>query len=100
MLGICRFPWIELGLNELHYEKFYSLVTGHEMKLPELLEKSDRIYDLTRMSKKDDTIPYEVDSSPIQTGATTGKVALKEGFERLLTLYYKKVRVGRKRCAQ
>ena len=97
MLGVCRFPWIELGLNELHYEKFYSLITGNEMKLPELLEKSDRIYDLTRMinvklgmGKKDDSIPYKVHSSPIQTGATAGKVISKDDFERLLSLYYKK----------
>ena len=28
MLGVCRLPWIELGLNERHYENFYTHVTG------------------------------------------------------------------------
>ena len=30
MLGVCRLPWIELGLNELHYARFYTYVTGRE----------------------------------------------------------------------
>jgi hypothetical protein len=88
--GVCCLPWIELGLNELHYEKFYSLVTGHEMKLPELIEKSDKIYSLTRMIKNDDTIPYKVHSSPSQAGATARRVVSKDDFERLLSLYHVK----------
>ena len=97
MLGVCRLPWIELGLNELHYENFYSLVTGKSTKLPELLEKSNRIYDLTRiinaklgMARKDDTIPYKVRECPIQSGATAGKVVPQHDFEKLLDLYYLK----------
>jgi aldehyde:ferredoxin oxidoreductase len=97
MLGVCRLPWIELGLNEEHYARFYSFVTGREATLPELLEKSNGIYNLTRlintrlgMSRKDDSIPYKVHACPIQTGATAGKVIDKEHFERLLGLYYEK----------
>ena len=47
MLGVCRLPWIELGLNEQHYARFYSAITGQEATLPELLQQSDDIYDLT-----------------------------------------------------
>jgi len=97
MLGVCRFPWIELGLNEKHYAKFYSYVTGKTMTLPELLEKSAKIYDLTRlintrlgMSRRDDTMPHKVHSCPIRTGATAGDFIDKEQFERLLDLYYQK----------
>ena len=97
MLGVCRLPWIELGLNEQHYERFYSAVTGHQATLPELLEKSNRIYDLTRlintrlgMSRSDDTMPYKVHSAPVRTGPTAGQVVDKQTFERLLDLYYRK----------
>jgi len=97
MLGVCRLPWIELGLNEQHYERFYSSVTGQPVTLPELLEKSNRIYDLTRlintrlgMSRADDTMPHKVHSAPVQTGPTAGQVIKKEDFERLLDLYYQK----------
>lgn len=97
MLGVCRLPWIELGLNEQHYERFYSSVTGQEVTLAELLEKSNRIYDLTRlintrlgMSRADDTMPHKVHSAPVQTGPTAGQVIEKEDFERLLDLYYQK----------
>jgi aldehyde:ferredoxin oxidoreductase len=97
MLGVCRFPWIELGLNEEHYAKFYEYVTGNPLTLPELLEKSNDIYNLTRlintrlgMSRKDDTMPYKVHKNPIRTGATAGRVIDKGMFNRLLDLYYQK----------
>ncbi|MGA1870530.1 MAG: aldehyde ferredoxin oxidoreductase family protein [bacterium] len=97
MLGVCRLPWIELGLNERHYENFYNLVTGSSVTLEELLTRSKDIYNLTRiintrlgMSRKDDTMPYKVHSCPIQTGATAGKVINQEHFVHLLDLYYKR----------
>ena len=97
MLGVCRLPWIELGLNEQHYENFYRYVTGKEQTLADLLEKSRKIYDLTRLintrlgiSRKDDTMPYKVYASPIQTGPSAGQVIQKEEFEQLLDLYYQK----------
>jgi aldehyde:ferredoxin oxidoreductase len=97
MLGVCRLPWIELGLNEQHYERFYSAVTGQPATLAELLEKSNRIYDLTRlintrlgMSRTDDTMPFKVHSAPVRTGPTAGQVVDKQVFERLLDLYYRK----------
>jgi len=97
MLGVCRLPWIELGLNELHYARFYNYVTGHDASLDDLLEKSDRIYDLTRlintrlgMTRKDDNMPYKVHACPVQTGVSAGKVIKDEDFQGLLDLYYKK----------
>jgi aldehyde:ferredoxin oxidoreductase len=97
MLGVCRLPWIELGINERHYAAFYGYVTGHEMSLDELLNKSNDIYNLTRiintrlgLSRKDDSIPYKVYSNPIHTGPTAGMKIDVEDFKRLLDLYYKK----------
>jgi len=97
MLGVCRLPWIELGLNERHYANFYKYVTGKEASLEELLELSNDIYDLTRLintrlgvSRKDDTIPYKVWANPPLTGPNAGKVIDQEYFQRLLSMYYKK----------
>ena len=97
MLGVCRLPWIELGINEQHYSAFYQYVTGHETTLDELLEKSNDIYNLTRLinsrlglSRKDDSLPYKVYNHPIQTGPTAGRVIDLNDFENLLDLYYKK----------
>ena len=97
MLGVCRLPWIELGLSERHYENFYKYVTGKEASLEELLELSNDIYDLTRlinarlgMSRKDDSLPYKVWANPPLTGPNAGKVIDREDFQRLLSLYYQK----------
>ena len=97
MLGVCRLPWIELGLNEEHYARFYSMVTGREATLKDLLSLSNDVYTLTRlinarlgMSRKDDTMPYKVFNNPIRSGPTAGKVIDRGQFERLLDLYYSK----------
>jgi aldehyde:ferredoxin oxidoreductase len=95
MLGVCRLPWIELGLSEHHYDKFYSHVTGNPKTLDELLELSDDIYNLTRlinarlgMDRKDDTLPHKVHASPVRSGAGAGRVVDPTEFQNLLDLYY------------
>jgi len=97
MLGVCRLPWIELGLSERHYANFYKYVTGNETSLEELLGLSNDIYDLTRlinarlgMSRKDDILPYKVWANPPLTGPNAGKVIDREDFQKLLSLYYQK----------
>jgi aldehyde:ferredoxin oxidoreductase len=97
MLGVCRLPWIELGINEKHYASFYKHTTGHATTLDELLEKSNDIYNLTRlintrlgMGRKDDSLPYKIYNQPIQTGPTAGKVIDMRDFENMLDLYYEK----------
>jgi len=97
MLGVCRLPWIELGLSERHYENFYKYVTGKEASLEQLLELSNDVYDLTRlinvrlgMSRKDDSLPHKVWANPPLTGPNAGRVIDREDFQRLLSLYYRK----------
>ena len=97
MLGVCRLPWIELGLNERHYEKFYSYVTGKQTTLEELLKLSDHVYNLTRRmnvrlgaTRKEDSLPYKVRKSPVLTGPNAGKTLDEHEFERMLSLYYQK----------
>lgn len=96
MLGVCRLPWIELGLNEKHYSIFYSAATGWEQSLDDLLERSNEIYNLTRLintklgiTRKDDTVPKRMYNDPVQTGATAGKKVNMEDFSAILSLYYK-----------
>ena len=97
MLGVCRLPWIELGLNERHYANFYKCVTGKDASLEQLLELSNDIYDLTRMinarlgvSRKDDSLPHKVHANPALTGPNAGKVIDQDSFQKLLSLYYQK----------
>jgi aldehyde:ferredoxin oxidoreductase len=97
MLGVCRLPWIELGLNEKHYENFYRFATGREDSLDDLLQRSAKIYDLTRLintrlgaKRQDDSLPHKVRTSPPLTGPNAGKVIDEEHFQKLLSLYYKK----------
>ena len=97
MLGVCRLPWIELGLNERHYEYFYKFVTGNQLSLEQLLALSNNIYNLTRLinirlgtSRQDDSLPYKVSASPPLTGPNAGKVVDKEHFQKLLSRYYQK----------
>jgi aldehyde:ferredoxin oxidoreductase len=96
MLGVCRLPWIELGLNERHYENFYKYVTGNKKTLEQLLALSNDIYNMTRLinvklgvSRKDDSLPYKVHASPPLTGPNAGKVVDKDAFQKLLSLYYR-----------
>ena len=97
MLGVCRLPWIELGLNELHYENFYRHVTGNELTLEHLLALSNDIYDLTRLintrlgvRRADDRLPYKVHACPVLTGPNAGRVIDREEFQQALSLYYRK----------
>jgi len=97
MLGVCRLPWIELGLNERRYANFYKYTTGKDVSLEQLLSLSNDIYDLTRlinarlgMSRKDDSLPYKVHTNPALTGPNAGKVIDPEYFQKLLSLYYQR----------
>lgn len=97
MLGVCRLPWIELGLNERHYEKFYSYVTGKPATLDDLLKLSDNVYNLTRRmnirlgaTRKDDSLPYKVTNAPVLTGPNAGKTIDAQEFDRMLSLYYER----------
>jgi aldehyde:ferredoxin oxidoreductase len=96
MLGVCRLPWIELGLNERHYADFFGAVTGIECTLEELLAKSKDIYDLTRLinvklgiSRKDDQAPARWFKDPVQTGPLAGRVLKEEEFKEILDIYYR-----------
>ncbi len=95
MLGVCRLAWIELGFPEEFYEKAYQAVVGVDYTLKDLLERSRRVYDLTRLinnklgiSKKDDYPPERCFNQPILSGPFAGKKLDREIYEQHLKLYY------------
>jgi aldehyde:ferredoxin oxidoreductase len=96
-LGVCRLPWIELGFDENQYAEFYSVVTGMEVSLNQLLQRSADIYDLTRainmklgISRKDDYPPERVFALPMTEGPHAGKLLKREDYEAILDIYYRK----------
>ena len=96
MLGVCRLPWIELGLNEHRYAAFFAAVVGAELTLEELMERSRDVYDLTRLinvklgiSRKDDQPPLRWYKDPVQTGPLAGSVLKEEDFKEILDIYYR-----------
>jgi aldehyde:ferredoxin oxidoreductase len=97
MLGVCRLPWIELGIDERFYADFYRATTGIDYSLEDLLQRSNDIYDLTRLinaklgvSRKDDYPPERVFDVPIRTGPHAGKSLSRDEYEKMLDIYYQK----------
>ena len=97
MLGVCRLPWIELGFNEEAYAQYFQAITGIDYSLKDLLERSNHVYNLTRMinmrfglSRKDDYPPPRVFEVPIPDGPQAGKVLSREEYEKILDIYYEK----------
>ncbi len=97
MLGVCRLPWIELGFPEEYYQRFYKAITGVDLSMDDLFDRSNHIYDLTRtinvnlgISRKDDYPSVRTFEDPVPTGPTAGKVIDREEYEKILDIYYEK----------
>ncbi len=97
MLGVCRLAWIELGFPEQFYETAYQAVTGVNYSLKDLLERSHRVYDLTRLiisrrgiGRKDDYPPERCFIQPVLSGPHAGKKLDRAAYEQMLDLYYQK----------
>jgi len=97
VLGVCRLPWIELGFHEDFYAEVYSAVTGKQFRLDDLLQVSQKIYNMTRAinvklgaSRGDDYPPDRTFDTPIHSGPLAGKVCDRNEYESMLDLYYQK----------
>lgn len=96
MLGVCRFYWVELGVDPNVYAEAYSAVTGREFSLEDLLFRSERVWNLTRViavirkgiSMKDDMLPERDFSDPIPEGHTRGAKLDRNKFLEMLRAYY------------
>ncbi|MCX8193343.1 MAG: aldehyde ferredoxin oxidoreductase family protein [Nitrososphaeria archaeon] len=98
MLGVCRFYWVELGVDPNLYAEAYSALTGKEVTLNDLLRKSERVWNLTRVmaiirknvSIEDDMLPIRDFEDPVPEGSTKGAKLSRERFIEMLRSYYKK----------
>jgi len=97
MLGVCRLPWVELGIDPNIYAEAYSAVVGREVSLEYLLTCSERVWNLTRciailrkkITAKDDTLPARDFEDPVPEGSTKGVKLEPEKFSELLKTYYR-----------
>ena len=98
MLGVCRFPYVELGVDPKFHAEAYSAVVGREFTLDDLLMRSEKVWNLTRVmavlrkgvSAKDDALPPRDFEDPVPEGATKGARVDREKFSQMLQLYYRK----------
>jgi aldehyde:ferredoxin oxidoreductase len=97
MLGCCRLQWVELELSLEYYPKFLKVATGMDYTLDQLLECSERVWNLTRLflirenkdfSQQFDYPPPRVYEEPVQNGPTKGSMVKKEDIDKLLAEYY------------
>jgi len=97
MLGVCRFPWVELKVDLNLYAEAYSAIVGREFSLEDLLICSERVWNLTRViailrnkiDVKDYSLPARDFEDPIPEGDTKGFRIDKEKFMNLLRSYYR-----------
>jgi len=99
-LGVCRFPWIELGFELDWYPKFIKASAGVSVSLDDFFEAGDRIYSLIRAfwvreygpnwGRGMDTPPPRWFEEPLTMGRYKGSKLDFQKYDSLLDLYYKK----------
>ncbi|MCX8204720.1 MAG: aldehyde ferredoxin oxidoreductase family protein [Candidatus Nezhaarchaeota archaeon] len=94
-LGVCRLPWVELGVDLKLYAKLYEATTGVKTELSELLKSSERVFNLTRaiavyrgLSKDKDTLPERFFEDPIPEGPLKGAKLDRDKFQQMICKYY------------
>lgn len=98
MLGACRLQWVEMGLDLAYYARLYPAVTGIDATWEDLLDASERVYNLTRayairelpgFGRSYDYPPLRFQEEKVPDGATAGSLVSHQQVERLLDDYYK-----------
>ncbi len=95
-LGVCRFPYVETGLDPNFYAKFYTATIGIETSLEDLLKRSERIWNLTRLinlrqglTGEEDWLPDRVFDDPIPSGPLKGTSLDRSAFREMIDTYYR-----------
>ncbi len=99
-LTVCRFPWIEVGLELDWYQKFLRTATGLEMSWDNLNTVADRGFNLTRAfwireygKKWDsnmDVPPARWFEEPLSKGAFKGCRLDRDKYGRMQQMYYRR----------
>lgn len=96
-LGACRLPWVEIGFELENYEEIWPLVTGMNHSWEDLIQVSERIWNLTRcyqfrsipgFGRAWDQAPRRMLEEPLPSGPSKGKLLGREKAEELLDRYY------------
>jgi len=94
-LGVCRFPWLEMGLDLDTYAQFYTAATGVQTSLEQLLHRSEMVWNLTRLinlrqglRREDDWLPDRVFDDPLPDGPLKGTALQRQEFREMLDEYY------------
>jgi aldehyde:ferredoxin oxidoreductase len=76
--------------------KLYSIVTGVEVKMVNLISIAERINNFTRLfnmregiGRADDGLPERFIKEPLRKGASEGQIVEKEKLDKMLDQYYK-----------
>ncbi len=97
LLGICRLQFMELGFEVEHYEELFQLCTGRSLKWGDVLETSERVWNLTRavsvrevpgFGRANDYPPARLMNDPIPNGPNKGHCLPLEEIDQLLDEYY------------
>jgi len=96
-LGLCRFPWIEIGFEPEQYGEIFPMVTGIDYTWDDLLAISERIWNLTRafnmkhipnFGRHFDSAPGRFFEEEVPTGPAKGRKFSQADFDQLLDRYY------------
>jgi aldehyde:ferredoxin oxidoreductase len=88
---------MELGFEVENYTELFALITGKKKSWAEMLEVSERIWNLTRaisareiegFGRSWDVPPERFSTEPVSTGPNQGYFISKEKLEQLLDWYY------------
>ncbi len=97
LLGICRLQFMELGFEVEHYEELFQLCTGRSLQWEDVLEISERVWNLTRavsmrevpgFGRSHDYPPSRLMNDPIPSGPNKGHCICREDIDLLLDEYY------------
>ena len=99
VLGVCRYPWIEIGWGIEHYSLYFNKATGLNWELKDFDRLADRIYALIRAfwvreipdwNREYDIVPkiwFDPKNADTE-GPIAGKVLEYDKYNQLLDHYY------------
>jgi aldehyde:ferredoxin oxidoreductase len=99
VLGVCRYPWIEIGWGIEHYPLYFNKATGLNWRLKDFDRLADRIYALIRAfwvreipdwNREYDSVPkiwFDPKNADTE-GPIAGKILEFDKYNQLLDHYY------------
>ncbi len=96
-LGICRLQYMELGFEGDNYAKLFQLITGRSLTWQDLLNVSERVWQLTRtfsvreiadFGRQYDYPPARFSNEPVPSGPNEGHCLRRDELDALLDAYY------------